>query len=398
MIKKNTKKIFVGIYFLVLVFGFFYLSAVITFAADLEVDYPPIAGQTLTSVTKLPDFMLYLFNAGITFGFFAVFVSLVMAGVFYVLSPAKPDLLANAKDRVSGAISGLLILILTYLIITTINPELKNFTFKALPAAPAIQAVAKSAPGVYFYTGACPDKTTQPNTQSISDLGKNLKNKVTAVDIQQDANSDNSYISILYENPGFWGKCFYVSGNTPCKAVTPFAQSASIYQFTPNADDNGTHGVYFYRKSCFNDKAYSNVKDLINHCNATSGGYLEISDGQINTEGDALYSADLEQLEFTGVPDDEKKCIKYDATGKCTSKETPTLDGENISSMIINGNYLVLLAYKAPSDPTKGPWTSCQEFPTSGDINKLGPRQIKWQNIRNSSVGVVPNFVIIIPI
>ena len=102
-----------------LLFSFLYASNV--FAADLEVKYPTIAGKTLTASSSLPDYMIYLFNAGMLVGIFAVFVSLVIAGVMYFLSPVSVELKTDAKDRVSGAISGLLILALTYLIITTIN-------------------------------------------------------------------------------------------------------------------------------------------------------------------------------------------------------------------------------------------------------------------------------------
>ena len=80
--------------------------------------------------------MLYLFNAGMLLGFFAVFISLAIAGSMYFLSPAKPDLLTEAKDRVGGAVSGLLILVLTYLIITTVNPQLSVFHLADLPELP----------------------------------------------------------------------------------------------------------------------------------------------------------------------------------------------------------------------------------------------------------------------
>ena len=104
----------------------------------------------------------------------------------------------------------------------------------------------------------------------------------------------------------------------------------------------------------------------------------------------------LEDLDFTGVPQNQQDCIKYDAQEKCTQWSVPTLAGENISSMIINGDYLVLLVYFGPSDASNGPWTSCEEFPTGNDVNKIGPQQMKWENIRNNN-GNIPNYLIIIP-
>jgi hypothetical protein len=93
------------------------------------------------------------------------------------------------------------------------------------------------------------------------------------------------------------------------------------------------------------------------------------------------------------VPQEEQNCTKYDKNGICTNRNPQSLSGENISSVIIDGNYLALFVYVAPD----GKWTSCQEFPTSDDINKTGPQQIKWQPIRNNE-GVIPNYIAIIPI
>src|SRR3989344_1985989 len=124
MIKKNYKKLRF-LFFCCFLIVFLSLPAVKIFAANLEVDYPTlITGAKVDSNTDLPNYLKYIFDAGIFLGFFSVFLSLIWAGVLYLLSPAMPDALANAKDRVSGAISGLLILATFYLIMTTINPNL----------------------------------------------------------------------------------------------------------------------------------------------------------------------------------------------------------------------------------------------------------------------------------
>jgi len=433
-IKKGQKFICLGVLILFLFCAsFFYISTNKVSAAGLEVQYPTIANENPNTDTNLtlPKYVLYLFNGGMFLGFFAVFISLVIAGVMYFLSPVSAELRASAKDRVSGAISGLLILALTYLIVVTINPQLSVFNLNALSPTPLPPPVTKIAPGVYFYgvssnnggnnnegggfaggggsyggggaggdwgdgsSGNCSDESVQPHTSSVPDLGP-LKNKVNSVNIVQNADTGNSYISILYANPNFWGKCQYINPSGGCQSVPTFASSASVhvYDFHP-ADNNPIDGgVYFFRKSCFNDKAYSNATDLINHCEANSGGYYEVTNDEISP----LYIGDLNQLKFRNVlPQEEQDCVKYDKNDACIGRAPQSLGGENTSSIIINGNYLVLLIYKATNDPTYGPWTSCQEFPTGNDVNKLGPRQIKWENIRNNN-GVIPNYVLIIPI
>lgn len=392
MTEKKKKKLaykpcFTAFWFIV----FLFLSASKVFAAALEVNYPKISNQTIQAGVQLPDYIKYLFNAGMAVGFIAVFISLAVAGIMYFLSPISVDAKADAKDRFSGAISGLLILVTTYLIITTINPRLAFFGINSLPAVTPSPAATK-APGVYFYHESdCSNNRVQPSTSSIKDFGPSLRNKINSVSIVQGA---NRYISILYDNINFWGKCLYVNGNTSCQSAkdpqtgSSFADSASIYRFDPNPNGDG---VYFYRKSYFNDQS----------------GYLYIPNSSINVGlSGGLYNGDLNQLKFTGdinssnctVPEDEQDCVKYDANNKCVQRSCPTLAGENISSVKINGNYLVLFVYYGPNDNSAGPWTSCQEFPTPDDVNKTGPHQMKWQNIRNSNQGVIPNHVVIIPI
>jgi len=388
---KKYQKIFITAYILgFLVVGFF---AIPVLAADLEIKYPTISGQTLSSSTELPAYVKYLFDAGMFLGFFSVFISLTIAGVMYLFSATSIDMKADARDRFSGAISGLLVLVLTYLIVTTINPQLAFLTMDKLPASSSSPEQKKS-PGVYFYKSLdCPsDNNTQSNTSSLKDLGSTLRNKVASVGIVQDS---GGYISILYDAINFQGKCQYLDPNQECNSDKSFsfAASASILQYDSNPNGDG---VYFYYKSFFNEK----------------GGYYKVENNEIRD----IYAKKLEDLSFTGndggecnVPEEEQDCAKYDKNGACCTKEAcgesgrkcPALSGENISSVKIKGSYVVLFVYKGPedSDPISGlgPWTYCQEFPTIDDVNKTGPQQIKWQSIRSTG-GVIPNYVIIIPI
>jgi len=376
--EKKYKKFILAIIFLVFLcssFSCFFANKIL--AAELEVkSYPTIAGKTITPETKLPDFAIYLFNAGMLIGVAAVFISLAVAGVMYALSPIKSDLLGEAKDRVSGAISGLLILVSTYLIITTINPQLRAFTSTPLPPAEITAPAVKQTPGVYFYKAGCSDKTAQSYNSSVKDLGPSLRKKVNSVENVPDIDNDTYYISILYETINFQGKCQYINPKG-CQLSQIGASSASIYQY--NFDPSGD-GVYFYRKSFFNQE----------------GGYFYVSNNEIQNAG--LYIRNLNQLQFTGVPEKEQDCVKYDEGGGCTKRNIPTLSGENISSIKIGKDYLVLLTYAGPGESCDDVVNdSCQEFPTSDDVNKTGPQQIKWEEIRNHG-GVIPNCLTIIPI
>jgi hypothetical protein len=361
--------------------GIFILSAGFCFA-KLEATYPPlIDGRTLASDTPLPEYLKYVFDMGMAIGFAAVFYSLAYAGVLYLLSPALPNTQSMAKDRVEGALSGMLILIFTYLMLVTINPQLAFFKGDPLTPIPPPQDQGKSA-GVYFYeNNNCSGDEAQAQISNINDLG-DLRNKVSSIKIVNKV--DQEYIAIAYDLIGLSGKCKEIDSGVPCdsKSIAAWPTSASIhkYDYTPEGD-----GVYIYYNSFFNKE----------------GGYYKIFNSDIDPYN--IYSERLEDLRFTGtsntdctVPKDKQKCIAWDDKNNCTQRECPNLAEKNISSIEIKGNYIVLLVYFGPGDETFGPWTFCQEFPAPSDVNKTGPTQIKWENILNN--GKLPNYILIYPI
>ena len=376
--KKNLFFTFFG--FLVLTAFFICLPANKIFAANLEVDYPTlITGATVDSNTDLPNYLKYIFDAGVFLGFFSVFLSLIWAGVLYLLSPAMPDALANGRDRVSGAISGLLILATFYLIMTTINPNLAILKLNKLDPIPA-QPDPPAPAGVYFNNSSgCQDNLSAQTTSSLN-LG-DLKNRINSVNIVQHPGENLYYVAVLYDLINYSGMCQYINPNSGCQEITPFADSASIYQYdqSPNGD-----GVYFYRKAFFD-------KD---------GGWIKIDNSTIKTS--KIFIEKLENLSYgddnnCSVPKEEQDCVFFDDKGICKKRKCPNLAGENITSIKIKGNYFVLLIYfDEQKDQKYGTWSFCQAFPTKDDITKNGPNQIKWENIRNT--GQLPNYVAIVPV
>jgi|GEM_PF-1240933 len=372
------------------------------FAQQLEVSYPTVMEASITAQSSLPDFALYFFKFGLALGLFIVFLSLIISGVMYMFSPAKPDLVAQAKERALGSISGLLILVSSYLVITTLNPQLSVFQMTPVEN-PQIEVEKREDPGVYLYnTTGCPDGEENQQDHaiykgtksSIFDLGF-YKNKIKSVKFVRNQQTGSAFVAILYENANLSGRCQYLNPNTPCHSAGSFAASVSIhsYDFSPSDD-----GVYFFRKTCFNNQATLNINNLISFCKENSGGYLKVANSDIG----GIYFKSLDELKFTDVPEAEKICTSYSSAGECTERDSQKLSGENISSIIINGKYRVVLIYFDPKAETSQAtsnqiWSACQEFPTPKDSSGLGPQQIKWEDIRNEE-GVVPNYVVIIPV
>lgn len=376
---KKTKKCFLFWVFLISCFFVFFCC---NFCLALEVKLPTLpTGETPPSGPDLPKFLLYLYYFGLWFGFGATIFSLVVAGGLYLLSNALPNLKVLAKDWLSGAIKGFVLLSLTYLIAVTINPSLRIFEIREKLKEPPPPPEKEESAGVYFYTeGGCPapkdNKQISPATSSVADLG-DLKNRVKSIRIVQKPESELYYIALLYDVINFWGKCQYIDPNEECPGVDPFAASTSIYQYSFNPVGNG---VTFYRKPFYDG----------------SGGWYTIENNKIG----GIYIENLHNLRFKGVPLEEQDCTNWDIKGNCieSARKPPTLSGQNISSIKIDGSYMVLLIYFNPATDIalNGPWSFCQAFPTTDDINKEGPKQIKWEAIQNQQQ--LPNFVAIFPV
>lgn len=94
---------------------------------DLETEYPDVAGpaatpqDTTTSVSRYIQYIYYFF-LGIA-GAIGLIV-LIAGGISYINSAGDPKKLAGARKMVLGAFGGLVLLLGSYVILNTINPEL----------------------------------------------------------------------------------------------------------------------------------------------------------------------------------------------------------------------------------------------------------------------------------
>lgn len=119
----SYKKIFIVfllMIFLPLVLVNFSLSA----ERELEV---PIPGLKTTTLPALPDYIIAIYNFALMIIGIICFGALLYGGFRYLTSAGKPAAMADAKDQIFSALLGLIILFSSYLILTTINPELVIF-------------------------------------------------------------------------------------------------------------------------------------------------------------------------------------------------------------------------------------------------------------------------------
>jgi len=141
------KKHKIIISFIVLLLFFFLLTGTV-FAQErqLEINYPTIKDfKPGTVATNLAEYVRYIFNFTVAIVGLVAFGVLVVAGTRYLTSSGKPEETRKSKKRIQAALLGLLILLFSFLIVTTINPHLLIFSLPGLTKAPVME-VATSTP------------------------------------------------------------------------------------------------------------------------------------------------------------------------------------------------------------------------------------------------------------
>lgn len=120
------KKILFIIIFILLLFGFWQSVK----AVDLLLQYPDIPGAQKPGQTNdLPQIINYIYKFSLLACGVTAFVSILVGAIQYVFSAGDASKASNAKDRITQALLGILILLAAVLILRTINPDLVNLSF-----------------------------------------------------------------------------------------------------------------------------------------------------------------------------------------------------------------------------------------------------------------------------
>lgn len=113
--KKNTKKIFHTS-------ALFFALPFVTMAADYDPITPLVPGN-------VNDFINWFIQTAIGIGSALAVLMIVVGGFRILLMAGNPSARSAAKEMMFNALFGLGILILSYLILNSINPDMVSFSF-----------------------------------------------------------------------------------------------------------------------------------------------------------------------------------------------------------------------------------------------------------------------------
>jgi hypothetical protein len=112
------------IFLLILVSGLSFFTE--TVYAQTQMDWPasPARNIELNQNSDLKNLISYFYDWAISIGGMIVFLVLVKSGLEYLFSAGDPGKMGKAKESIRSAIIGLALLLSSFLILETINPEL----------------------------------------------------------------------------------------------------------------------------------------------------------------------------------------------------------------------------------------------------------------------------------
>jgi hypothetical protein len=124
-IKKHKLIIAVTAVGIAALLGYFAPSSPVK-AVETLINYPAIGAEDITWESSLPQIIkyIYLFAVGIC-GAVAL-LSILLGAIKYIGASGNPSKMGDAKEQIFSAILGVVILLSSYLILNTINPDLVN--------------------------------------------------------------------------------------------------------------------------------------------------------------------------------------------------------------------------------------------------------------------------------
>lgn len=120
MKKKNIQKKYVILFFVLL----FLFIASSTFATQVDWPKAPLTGTDLKESSEFHEFIEYVYGWGIGLGAILTFAVIVYGGILYMISEGDPGKTRMAISRITSALLGLVLLLSSFIILNTINPQI----------------------------------------------------------------------------------------------------------------------------------------------------------------------------------------------------------------------------------------------------------------------------------
>jgi hypothetical protein len=314
----------------------FSLLGILSISPAFAMDFPKIAGITVSKTTTAAEFIIYLFNLAIASGAFIAAVVLIMAGVDYVSSKGEPAKIQSAKNKIKNAILGLTILLASFMILNIINPQLTSIKIDKLGKTADKEIVIPEGTGVYLYDSPNYVSTGDPLrvTETMANFSEKKFNKKVQSIKFVNPTSDFKFGAVIFaENTdselgsGFdlRGNCSFVLNSIPDLDVASGNENkpaigknklSSILLF--KTKDGGSSVKLYNNINCKKrSEEYGKQKEEENECTInSSGGFANIKDVCPKFKGDIF------SIETSGDVGVLLKASEKEVAGRCQFLES----------------------------------------------------------------------------
>ena len=150
-----------------LIFALLFLLPV--FGLGTEIGYPSVPSATVPAAsTTFPGYVKYLVNLTLILSGVIALAVLVRAGLLYLTSAGNLDQIEQAKRKIVAGLLGLIIILSSYLILFTINPDLVEWGLKTRKPEQGIYLIDKDGER-YFISGTA-EKLSYSNIVKVKFL------------------------------------------------------------------------------------------------------------------------------------------------------------------------------------------------------------------------------------
>ena len=319
------------LFLLLLIFFLFPFLGSFVFAEErgLEVEYPEIGEEKITEKVTLPEYVAYIFRLSLIIAAVAAFVVLTYGGIRYLLSFNNPEAMKDARNWISAGIIGLLIILASYLILTTISPEIVTPELKPIEALTGIylingegekKYIPQSMNGISFEAVSLEFRNTEDELYSVFVCSKEVFDGENSEEIKNEGRGSTFPVSnvksiyFLWNRPGVYLYAKENYGTPP--PPRPFQASAGYLgdfdNRTKSIRINDVEDRFSYLAISFSDIDFEGENGI---------GVAIKDSSNLNSVKDNISSIDVSGvIPINEAPADGGEVIFYDDID-CTKKE-----------------------------------------------------------------------------
>ncbi len=187
---------------------------------ETEVQYPQIEGEfhpVSLSPDGFPEYLRYIIRFFTIGAGIVVFGALVYGGFLWMTSGGEPLKLQKSRSRLISAFAGLVIVIASYMLLSSINPTLVE-----LQEIDITKAEDTNSPGIFLSLTGSFEETDDIRRINSSERGLgSLEGRIESIRIinpTEDGRIDGPityrYVVVLHSDENFQGKCKFFINNS----------------------------------------------------------------------------------------------------------------------------------------------------------------------------------------